>query len=121
VASDQPLKTLFDPGSDKTFVNQRVILKGANGKTVDSSSVNALNGVDVINQRAILEGLTLPEHSPHRERTKELRLVFSISQTILAILSSDLICQFRLELMFRILRRQLHGWTKLLLGNQIMF
>ena len=46
--SDRPLKTLFDPGLDKTFLNRQVLRKGVNGKTVDPLAVNTLNGVDKI-------------------------------------------------------------------------
>jgi hypothetical protein len=62
-ASDEPLKTMFDPGSDKTFINQRVLPTGVHGKTVDTLAVNALNGTDKISQKVVLEGLTLPEFS----------------------------------------------------------
>jgi hypothetical protein len=42
-ASDQPLKTSFDPGSDKTFVDQRVLPKGENGNAIDPSPVSMLS------------------------------------------------------------------------------
>jgi transposase InsO family protein len=65
--SDRPLKTLFDPGSDRTFINRRVLPIGANGKTVESIGVNTINGVDKVNQKVILEELTLPEFSATRK------------------------------------------------------
>jgi hypothetical protein len=63
VASDQPLKTLHDPGTNETFVDRRILPKGANGKTVNPPPIKALNWVDVISQKSILAGLTLPEFS----------------------------------------------------------
>jgi hypothetical protein len=67
-ASDKPLKTLFDPGSDKTFINRRVLPTGVNGKTVEA--VNALNETDEISQKAVLEGLALPEFSATQRKDK---------------------------------------------------
>jgi hypothetical protein len=71
VASDKPLKTLLDPGSDKTFINRRVLPTGVNGKTVDTLAVNTLNGIDKISQKVILEGLTLPEFSATQKIDKK--------------------------------------------------
>ena len=68
--SDGPLKTLFDPGSDKTSLNRRVLPKGVNGKTVNTLAVNALNGTDKITQKAVLEGLTPPEFSATQRMDK---------------------------------------------------
>jgi hypothetical protein len=71
VASDEPLKTLFDPGSDKTCINRRVLPTGVNGKTVDTLAVNTLNGIDEISQKVVLEGLTLPEFSATQRTDKK--------------------------------------------------
>jgi hypothetical protein len=70
VASDQPLKTLHDPGTNETFVDRRILPKGANGKTVNPPPIKALNGVDIISQKSILEGLTLPEFSATQRMDK---------------------------------------------------
>jgi hypothetical protein len=64
--SDRPLKTLFDSGSDKTFINRRILPKGANGTTVKSIGINTITGADKINQKVTLENLTLPEFSATR-------------------------------------------------------
>jgi hypothetical protein len=91
IMSDRPLKTLFDPGSDKTFINRRVLPKGANGKTVDPLPVNTLNGVDMVNQEVGLEELTLPEFSAMQRIDKKSQLMFSINHPVLTILFLDLI------------------------------
>jgi hypothetical protein len=60
----------FDPGSDETFINGRVLFKGANGRTVNPSPMNALDGVDAINQKVILEGLNLSDLSATQRTDK---------------------------------------------------
>jgi hypothetical protein len=69
--SDKPLKTLFDPGSDKTFLNRRILPRGVNGDTVDTSAVNALDGADETNQKVVLEGLTAPGFSATQRTDKK--------------------------------------------------
>ena len=75
--SSKPLKVLFDTGSDKTFVNRRILPKGANGKTVSNSMFSTINGVKTINQQVELEGIILPEFSPTKKIDKPMSaLVF---------------------------------------------
>jgi hypothetical protein len=77
VKSDRLLKTLFDSGLDKTFINRCVLPKGANDTTVKSIGINTINCVDKINQKVILENLTLPEFSATRRiETKGFGLRF---------------------------------------------
>ena len=38
----RPLRVLFDPGSDLTFINQKSLPKGANGKKIDTVPVTTL-------------------------------------------------------------------------------
>jgi hypothetical protein len=72
IKSDRPLKTLFDPGSDKTFINWRVLPQGVNGKTVEPLPINTLNGIDTTNQKVVLEELTLPELSATQKIDKKV-------------------------------------------------
>ena len=67
-----PLKTLFDSGSDKTFINRRILPKGATTKTVDALPINTLNGIDSINQKVVLDGLILPEFSATQRIDKKI-------------------------------------------------
>jgi hypothetical protein len=119
-ASDQPLKTLFDPGSDKTFVDRRVLPKWANGRTVDPSPINALDGVDIINQKAILEGLTLTEFSPalRKDKRAQARVFDQPNSPYDLVLGLDLLVPLGMESTFFVSHKPLHGRTKLLLGNQ---
>jgi hypothetical protein len=65
--SDQPLKTLFDPGSDKTFFKCRILPVGVNGRTVQSIGINTIIGVNKVNQTVFLEELMLSEFSATRK------------------------------------------------------
>jgi hypothetical protein len=63
---------LFDPGSDKTFINRCVLPQGVNGKTVEPLPINTLNGIDTMNQKVVLEELTLPELSTTQKIDKKV-------------------------------------------------
>jgi hypothetical protein len=93
---DWPLKTLFDPGSDKTFINQSSRTSsrsGATGKTVKSIGVNTINGVNKFNQKVILEELVLPEFSATRKIDQKVSAyIFDQESSPYMISSLVLIC-----------------------------
>ena len=64
VALPQPLRALFDSGSDKTFLSSQVLPKGIKGAPTASHSFNTINGLKTISQEVSISQITLPEFSP---------------------------------------------------------
>ena len=71
--SCQPLKVLFDPGSDLTFIHQHVLPQGTNGKTVPPRQIKTLHGVKAINQMVVIKDISFPEFSPTQRVDKALQ------------------------------------------------
>jgi hypothetical protein len=65
-ANTQPLRCLFDIGSDTTLVNVRALPKGAHAKTVTGTNVTGVHGARLLNKEIHLEDIGIPEFSPIR-------------------------------------------------------
>ena len=73
--SGQPLKILFDTGSDKTMFNLRALPKGTSPKTVDGQRVVGVHGVELLNREVLLEDICLPEFSATQRVAGPIRAV----------------------------------------------
>ena len=80
-SSKKPLKALFDSGSDKTFINRRVLPAAATPKTVPTTHFTTINGDKKVNQQVTLRGITLPEFSPTKRIDKPLEALVMDSDT----------------------------------------
>ena len=67
-----PLKVLMDPGSDFSYIHERVLPKGAVPKTVRTVPTKTLTGVQTFDRMVELKGMILPEFS----RSKKIDEIF---------------------------------------------
>ena len=72
-SSKQPLRVLFNIGSDRTFINHCVLPKGATPKTVEKTTFTTVKGSKGFNQEVVLKDLRLPEFSPTRKIDQDLK------------------------------------------------
>ena len=71
---NRPLRCLYDPGSDNSYIHVRCLPKGVNGKTV-SMRVGTIQGNDTMNTQVFeIEGLIFPEFSPTIKIDRAFRL-----------------------------------------------
>ena len=63
----EPLKILFDTGSDAALCNHHALPKGANLKTIERIPVSGVHGVALLKQRVPPEGISLPEFGPTKK------------------------------------------------------
>jgi hypothetical protein len=64
---NQPMRVLFDSGSDKTMFNFKALPKGTNPSTTKGVRGNGIHGTEILNQEVLLTGLTFPEFSPTQQ------------------------------------------------------
>ena len=75
VKNDQPLRVLFDTGSDKTMANYRILPKGAHAKTVQGKRINGVHGIQLHNQEILLSDIGLPEFTPTQRIPGPIRAI----------------------------------------------
>jgi hypothetical protein len=69
----RPCSVLFDPGSDISFINERVIPQGVEPLVKETISVKSITSVEPFNRIATLHNVMLPEFS-RSQRLNELKL-----------------------------------------------
>ena len=73
--SGQPLKVLFDTGSDKTLFNLRALPKGTSPKTIEGQRVVGVHNTEILNQEVLLEDICFPEFSATQRVPGPIRAV----------------------------------------------
>ena len=73
--SGQPLKVLFDTGSDKTLFNLRALPKGTSPKTSKGQRVVGVHNTEFLNQEVLLEDICFPEFSATQRIPGPIRAV----------------------------------------------
>ena len=84
----QPLKVLFDSGSDKVLINRRVLPKGAVPKKVQQQKFTGIQpGAATFSQAVLLEDISFPEFSATQRVDKPMiATVFNNSESVYDII-----------------------------------
>ena len=91
IKSKQPLKALFDPGSDETFIHRRVLPKGATPKVINAKTAT-INGIGSIKNAVEIDDIILSEFSPTQRFQKPTQvLVFDSESSYDLVIGLDLL------------------------------
>ena len=72
ILTNKLFRVLFDTGSDKTFVNLRVLPNGISCTRVKPISVRTMHTTSKLDRQVLLQHITLPEFSPTQRIDKPL-------------------------------------------------
>ena len=71
----QPLRVLFDTGSDKTLINIKALPTGTSPKTCTGQRVVGVHGTEILNKEVLLEDISFPEFSTTQRIPGPIRAV----------------------------------------------